>query len=188
METTIETPPSWSDTNSSPPAKGTAHFPSLLHRRPQLGPAGVQGPDRYFITLSPLPRDAHWTPAEPLLWQWCPNKPWEALPGTPSSLCPLAHPVANWHSFKSERAAKSHSPMSFRNTGHLHVISHHKLRAGETSVKLGALETFTQGRAKAGFQLGVRKTQEFILGLLFINYRLIFHMNNGQPTFAPHCV
>lgn len=54
----------------------------------------------------------------------------------------------------------------------------------ENTVKLDALETFTQGGAKVGFQRGVCKTQEFILALLFLNDRLIFHRNDGQPTLA----
>ena len=29
---------------------------------------------------------------------------------------------------------------------------------------------------------------ELILGLLFINYCISFHMNNCKCTFAPHCV
>ena len=30
--------------------------------------------------------------------------------------------------------------------------------------------------------------KEFILVLLFINYCIIFHMNNYKPTFAPSCI
>ena len=43
-----------------------------------------------------------------------------------------------------------------------------------------------QGGATVGLQLWVHKT-EFVLVLLFINYCIIFHMNNYKPTFPlPH--
>ena len=43
------------------------------------------------------------------------------------------------------------------------------------------------GVGKVGLQLWVCDT-EFILVLLFINYCIIFHMNNCKPTFAHPCV
>ena len=43
-----------------------------------------------------------------------------------------------------------------------------------------------QDGAKVGLYLLVHETQ-FIAGLLFINYCIIFHMNNYKPTF-PHPV
>ena len=39
---------------------------------------------------------------------------------------------------------------------------------------------------EAGLQLWVWKTQ-FIIVLLFINYYIIFHINNRKPTFVPPC-
>ena len=42
---------------------------------------------------------------------------------------------------------------------------------------------YIQDGAQVGLQLWVHET-EFILVLLFINYCIIFHMNNYKPTFV----
>ena len=51
-------------------------------------------------------------------------------------------------------------------------------------VLTGFLKFFKHSRAKVGIQLWVSKTQFILVFLLLINYCIIFHMNNCEPTFA----
>ena len=55
--------------------------------------------------------------------------------------------------------------------------------------RVGQLELFSYYTTWGKSRFTVLSTQntEFIL-VLFINYRIIFHMNNCKPTFAPPCM